>query len=103
MLKIPVKDGCEVGEFHYKVEVGKEANDELKSNLNFGTHNQPLRRLRVTDEFGEEQFHSTFIHELMEAVDDVLVTPNLKHEQLTNVAHGIAQALKSLGIQFVYE
>jgi len=102
MIRVDVQHGLELGEFHYTVDCSEQAEKDLRADLNFGEHSQSQRRLRITKEHGDEQYHSTFSHELIEAINEVYCLRKLNHDHITNLAHGLAQALKSLGIQFTY-
>ncbi len=101
--EIDISEGIEVGPFHYKVKCGEEIETELDSRQHHGEHCGFQHLLRIGNRGDSQQFDNTFIHECMEAIDCVFFESDLKHHDLTLIAHGFAQIFKSLGVTFVYK
>ena len=101
-MKVDVSKGIEIGCHHYKIECSAEVNKDLDSRQRFGEHHTVGRKLQISTSYGSEQFEATFIHELIESVNEVNTYCHLKHDDIQNLGEGIAQALKSLGIKFTY-
>ncbi len=101
-MDIDVSKGFELACFHYKVESGDTSNADLVSRAIYGEHHDVGRKVVISTDYGKEQYHSTFIHECIEGVNSTYCNSKLKHEEITNIANGISQILKSLGVIFTY-
>ncbi len=103
MPKVDVSKGIEVGPSHYSVVCGEDTNKELESKAVYGDCAGLLRRIRVATNTSEEQFSTTFLHESLEAINDIWCNSKLEHELLTNLANGLSQVLRGLGISFKFD
>ena len=78
----------------------KEVSKELASRGHFGECSFDSHTIRVSKDFGTDQYHSTFLHEVVEAVNEENCNYKIKHTEVTNLANGLAQVFKSLGVIF---
>jgi len=102
-MEIDISRGIEVGSFHYKIVVNKETDKDLEGRVRFGEHHNVSRELRIASNHSPQQFTNTFLHETMEAINEIYCNGNLKHDHITNIANGISQVMKSLDIDFTYK
>jgi len=101
-MKVDVSKGFELGCFHFEVENGKRTDAELRERRRFGECSFDAHIIRVSQSYCPDQYHNTFIHELIEAVNVSYCDERIKHSEVTTLANGMAQALKSLGVNFQY-
>jgi len=97
LIKVP---GIEVGPFHYSVISDAESDRELGDRQLYGDCSHMLRRIRVASDTSREQFTCTFLHEAIEAINNVWCNDKMEHALITNVAYGLAQMCRGLGIEF---
>jgi len=100
-MEVDISNGFELASFHYEVKSGGGTEEELDSDSAFGKCDNLRKIVKITKNYNPQQAHTTFTHELFEALNSVYIM-NLKHDQITHLGNGMAQILKSLGIQFVY-
>ena len=103
MIEIDVSRGFELGCFHYGVRSEQEDTEELRARQRFGEAMLSRHFIRVSTEFEPAQYHNTFIHESIEAINEIYCNGKIKHDEITNCANGLAQIIKSLGVLFVYQ
>ena len=103
MIDIDISQGVEVGPFHYQIEVGEEADKELRGRERYGEICYQNQKIRVSDKWGRERLSETFLHEVIEAVNNEYCNAELKHKEIVCLGNGLAQAMKSLGINFVFK
>jgi hypothetical protein len=101
-MNIDVSKGFELGCFHFQVLSGGEVDNELSSRGRHGECHDCLHILTVSSQFSPDQFHNTFLHELIEATNTLYCNDKITHDGITNLANGLSQALKSLGVNFRY-
>jgi len=101
-MNIDVSKGFELGCFHFEVENGKETDASLRERKRYGECSFLNHELRISQEYSPDQYHNTFQHELIEAVNEIFCSGRIKHEEIVTLANGLAQALKSLGVNFQY-
>jgi len=101
-MNVDVSKGFNLGCYHYKVLTDERTNDNLRSAMRYGEHSSTMREVRVSDEYAGE-YHSTFVHEVIEAVNNIYCADKLEHQEITTLANGLAQVLGSLGIEFSFE
>ena len=101
MIKVDVSNGFELGCFHYTVVNGDNTNKELFARERYGEHSSTQRLVRVSTQYSPDQYYNTFIHELIEAVNDVYCNSKIKHDEVTTLANGLSQVFKSMGLMFV--
>lgn len=99
-MKIDVSRGFEVGSFHYKVDMSDKAREELIGKDCYGDHLGYIKVIRVANNLGQDQVRNTFIHECIEAVNQQYCNSKIKHDEISNMANGLAQIFKKLGIEF---
>ena len=102
-MKVNIKNGFDLGAFHYKVEVGKWFDNDLLARDRYGEHSEQLRKVTVSTCYNPTQFNVTFLHEVVEAVNSLCCANSLDHNHIEAIGHGLGQIFKSLGIEFVYE
>ena len=99
-MNVDVSKGFDLGCFHYQVKDDDEATEDLRSRSRYGECSWQRQIIRVSNEFAPEQYHNTFLHEAIEAVNEVYCNGKVKHDEITNIANGLAQIFMSLDIQF---
>ena len=102
MKDVDVSRGFQIGSFHYKVASDKKVNLELNSRTRYGECSSVMATIKVSSEFGKERYHETFLHELIEAINTQSCNGKIKHDEIINLASGLAQVTQSLGIQFTH-
>ena len=100
-MEIDVKKGFELGCFKYQVKDGEAVTRDLRSRSRYGECSWQNQEIRVSDDFSKDQWHNTFLHELLEAINEVYCNGKINHDVLTNCANGLAQAIKSVDVIFV--
>ena len=103
MIQVNVKQGFDLAGFHYQVESDDKVDAELRSEQRYGSTSYTEQTVSIASDFGAEQYHDTFCHECVETINVVLCDGKIKHSDVKNISHGLAQIFKSLGVQFVYE
>ena len=101
-MKVDVSKGFELGSYHYKVLQSNEVEKGLEGDNAYGKCSNLHRQILMTKNFSPDQFCNTFIHECLEAVNNIYCNNNMKHDLLSNTGNGLSQILKSLGISFYY-
>jgi len=101
-MKVDVSKGFELGPFHYEVICDERGEKDLEASNCYGKCDNLHKRVRITKNFKAQQFDNTFVHECFEAVNCVYCNDKVKHDELTNMAHGFSQILKSLGVSFTH-
>lgn len=101
-MKVDVSKGFELAGFHYPVTSNEEVDKELLSRQRYGETSFTQHKVNISKDFDAEQYHDTFLHECIEAINVMFCNDKLKHDQIKNISHGLAQILKSLDIQFVH-
>jgi hypothetical protein len=104
VIKVPIPHSVEIAGFTYSIEAnGQHSNDLMAKNC-WGDCANALRRIRLdVGLMSPDQLRNTFLHELLEAINVLYCNESLNHRQLTNVGNGLAQVLKSIGIEFVWQ
>ena len=102
-MKIPVKKGFSLGCYKWKVKSDIQTDKKLQSEHRYGACDFGKRTLEIGTDYNEDQYHSTFIHEIIEAINEEDVNGKLKHDEVTNLANGMSQVMKSLGVVFSYD
>lgn len=102
-MKIDVSNGIDVGCFHYKIESGQSINRILHKEKRYGTCDFQKNKIRISTKFSAQQYHETVIHEAIEAASEIYCNGTLNHRQISSLSHGLAQIIKSLGIEFTYK
>lgn len=102
MHKVDISKGFEVSDFTFQVKCSKEVDKDLESRGVFGACDN-LNSIILIGTHPTDQFRNTFIHECLESIKHHYVVAKLTHEQLTQIANGLAQIFKSLGIEFEYK
>lgn len=98
MIEIDVSKGFDLGCFHYIFKIDKD----LALNRNrYGECSHHNHLITTAPDLDSDQFLNTYIHELIEAVNISNCCDKLRHDHIINLAHGLAQIFKSLGIRFV--
>ena len=100
MIEIDISKGIEVGGLHYTIETSPKISKELSSRGNSGECDTQNLRI-ILGVLEEDHTRNTFIHECLEAVNVQYCNSRLEHNDLTNMANGLSQIFKSLGIAFV--
>ena len=100
MKKIDVSQGFELGPFHFTIITNEQTDAELHGRQRLGECDFSLHVLRVVSGYGDEQYHETFIHECIEAANEIYCNSKIKHDEISSLANGLAQVLMSLGVQF---
>jgi len=90
----------EMGQYTYSVKSGKKHDEDLQSRSLYGDHSGHRKHIRVDSSLSADQKHSTFIHEMIEAVNCGWCNYKINHDNITNIANGLSQAFKSMGIVF---
>ena len=101
-VEVDISGGIEVGPFHYEVEVGKEASQELRGRERYGEICYQNQKIRLGNTWGQERLNETFMHEVVEAVNNEYSNSSLKHEEIVCLGNGLAQVMKSLGVVFMF-
>jgi len=100
MIEVDVSNGFDLGCFHYPVLSSKEVSKELASRGHFGECSFDSHTVRVSEDFNTDQHHNTFLHEVIEAVNEENCNNKIKHTEITNLANGLSQVFKSMGVIF---
>lgn len=101
-MKVDISKGFELVNFHYAVRSDKQADSELRSTQRYGSTSFTEHEVSISNDFDGEQYHDTFLHECLEAINVELCDNKLTHHEIKNISHGLAQILKSLDVQFVH-
>ena len=99
-MNIDVSKGFDLGCFHYIVEDDEGTQKNLEERSRYGECSCTRCIIRVSTKHNPDHYHNTFLHEMVEAVDEVYGNGKMKHDEITNIANGMSQALKSMGIMF---
>ncbi len=103
MIKVDIRNGFDVGCFHYEVLSGSEVDKELSEDKQYGICNNIQKQVSITSEFGVDQILHAFTHEIIEAVNYVYCNKEIKHGDIIRISEGLSQVLKSLGIRFTLD
>ena len=88
-MKLP--ESFQVGPFHYEVSAGIAMPAGV-----FGESDHRQRSIALADKQRPEEQSATLLHEIIHAVDEVFKA-GLDERQTDVLAHGLAQALSSMG------
>ena len=103
MLIIDTSKGFDLGSFHFTVESDGKSSLDLDARDKYGEFIPISNTLRVSPQYGPDHYHVTFLHEVVEAVSNRCCNCRVKHDHITNLALGLAQIFKSMGIMFAPE
>lgn len=98
MINIDMSNGLECGGFHYRVLSGKAMSDELKAMGEYGSCNTLLQVIRIDNQISEERTSHTFIHEIIEIIND-LSELGLDHHTITVLSKSFHQTMESVGVR----
>lgn len=101
MTEINVSGGIECGGFHWPIDGSQEAGRECAKNSRFGESQSDDHLIRIDTQWSPERQSETIIHEILEAVKHIYLDNKLPHRDLTLIANGLHQVMRSLGVQFV--
>ena len=101
-MKVDISKGFDLGSFHFPVLSDEKTDAELRSEQRYGTTSFTQHQVSISKDFDAEQYHDTFLHECLESINVMFCDGILKHSQIKNISHGLAQIFKSLDIQFVH-
>ena len=101
-MKVDVHSGFDLGGFHYPVLSDKKSDVELRSTQRYGSTSFTEHTVSISRDFDDEQYHDTFLHECVEAINVMFCDGQLKHAEIKNISHALAQIFKSLDVQFVH-
>jgi len=99
-MKVDVSKGFELGCHHFAVFDDDETTADLRARERYGECSSQNQWVRISNDYNGDQYHNTFLHELLEAVNESHCNGKMKHDVLTNCANGLAQSIKSLGVVF---
>jgi len=99
-LAFTIPKRFQMGQFTYRILTGDTHDKDLQSRQYYGDHSGVNKHIRIDSSLSAEQRHSTLIHELIEAANCNWCNSNIKHDTMSNLANGLSQALKSMGIRF---
>ena len=97
---IDITRGIEVGGFHFDVDMSDEAHKMLRGELRCGECSHSEKVMRIDSDMSDVRISETFLHEVIEAVNNIYCSDSLNHDQITQLSYGIHQALESLGVRF---
>ncbi len=99
-MEVDVSKGFDLGCFHYRVKADRETDASLRSTGLYGDCSSQTHLIKLCASDSPDRLHETFLHEMVEAVVEHSCYRKVKHEEITNLAYGLAQALKSMGVVF---
>jgi len=101
-MDIVVPSEVKIGGFTYTVDSSEEACERLRESKDFGHCINTKRLIRInTEDYSGQENSNTFLHELIEAINDVWCNPKLGHDEITNLCNGLHQVLEGLDVRFV--
>ncbi len=98
--KINTSKGFDLGCFHFEVLIDKSIAVDLRDRQRFGECSSSQQTIKISSDFKPDQYHNTFLHESIEAINAIYCNGELKQNDITNLANGLAQVIKSLGVIF---
>ena len=102
-MKIDISKGFELGGHSYRVDMSDNTREALIGKDCYGDHLGYQKIIRIANNIDIDQIRNTFLHECLEAVNQHCCNSKVKHDEITNMANGLAQITKSLGIVFTTE
>lgn len=100
MIKIDVTKGIKVGGFDYAVDMSDEAHKSLRADNNNGQCDCHNHLIQLDHDLDDVTLSKTFIHEVIEAVNQIYCNDKIEHEKIQQLSFGIHQVMESLGIRF---
>ena len=97
-MKIKVPKSIKVGGFDYKV-IFKDG--ESQDGEKWGWWRNDPQEIEVRGDAPPQRFSSTFLHEVMHAVDDTYLGSKLVESDIVGLVAGLHQVLEQLNIRFV--
>ena len=99
-LRVKIPKTIKVGGLDYKIKwvipTDKESGEEV-----WGWWRNHPRIIEIHPEADDCQVSSTFIHELLHAIDDCLMGNKLAEQDIKNITAGLHQVLEQLGVRLV--
>ena len=99
-MEIDVSKGFELGCYHFDVKDDDVTTTDLRGRSRYGECSLQTSCIRISRDFSERHYHNTFLHELLEAVNEVYCNGKMRHDDITNCANGLSQAFQSIDIVF---
>jgi hypothetical protein len=99
--RIDISGGISVGGFHYDVDMSEVAHKNLHADSDNGQCDCFNHVISIDPDMPPVLISKTFIHEIIEAVDQVYCDSKLDHEKIQQLSYGLHQVFESLGVRFV--
>ncbi len=99
-LRVDVTKGIKVGGLDYRVDLSEAAGKHCNSENRLGTCTFTEQLIRVDASWGEQRTSGTFLHEVVEAVNEEYCEHKIDHEVISRLANGLHQVMESLGVRF---
>ena len=100
---VDISKGIQCGGFHFDVVADQPSHRSLRANNNNGECDCNNKLISLDCDMDAAQFSKTFIHEVIEAVNNVYCNDELEHPKIQQLSYGIHQVMESLGVRFGYE
>ncbi len=99
-MLVDITKGIKVGGFDYKVDMSKDAHCMLQADSDCGQCDCLNHKVSINYDLDEQTISKVFIHEVIEAVNNVYCDNKIEHEKIQQLSYGIHQVMESLGVQF---
>jgi len=99
-MEIDVSKGFDLGCYHYCILDDAKTTEDLRGRSRYGECSHQSQEIRISNDYKSDHYHNTFLHELLEAVNEVHCNGKMSHDVITNCANGLAQVMKSLNVIF---
>ncbi len=97
---IDITKGIKVGGFDYTVDMSRDGHRRILANAHVGECDHLNRILSVDCDVSAAYASEAFIHEIIEAVNNVYCSDEIDHAKITQLAYGLHQVMESLNVRF---
>jgi len=99
-MLVSVGKGFKVGGFDFAVDTSPQAHRMVTANNNFGECDLRNHTISLSSDIDETLLSKTFIHEVIEAVNNIYCDNGIPHDKIQQLSFGLHQALESLDVRF---
>ena len=98
---VSIPQTIKIGGFTYTIDYSKDAIDRLEETKDYGHCVHTKKIIRISTKYSEQENSNTFLHEFIEAINEVWCNRHLVHDDINNLTNGLHQILEQLEIKFV--
>lgn len=97
---VDISRGIKVGGFDYTVDLSDKARRDLVADHDNGQCDCLNHTISIVNSLDPVMVSKIFIHEVIEAVNNVYCNDKIEHEKIQPLSFGIHQVCESLGLRF---